>query len=44
MHGIVIASVQVKNKKRRARFFYETFLGVDTRMEMVLENALLHSQ
>ena len=33
---MVIASVQVKDKERRARFFQETFLVVDTCMEVIL--------
>ena len=34
--GMVITSFQVQDKLRRARFFQETFLVADTRMDVVL--------
>lgn len=35
MHGMVIASFQVKDKERRVCCFQETFLVIDTSMEVV---------
>ena len=36
MFGMVLASFQVKDKLKRARFFQETFLLADISMEVVL--------
>ena len=38
---MVIAAFQVKDKFGRARFFQETFLLADTRMEVVLKMPFL---
>ena len=39
--GIVIAGFQIQDKLERARFFQETFLVADTRMDIVLGMSFL---
>lgn len=37
MHGIVIASIQIKDKEKKACFFYEIFLVGNTYIEVILK-------
>lgn len=41
IYGIVIASFQVQNMLEKARFFKETFLVVDTSVEVIFKMSFL---